>query len=204
MNGIRGVATILLGLALCLGIFECGGGQKEERTEQKGGTETEEPAIVQEEETQSTGKLLSAREAHALARKAAAEWSSDAVLAEINTFPRPPQPDGRGSGWKFEFDSAEQGEKLEVHIRRGKVFQTMTGKPTKNDPVAGEWLDSPEAVRRAAGALAGCTGQGYWMGLSMSGNRPVWRIKCSEGAKQQAWVKLDAVTGEEIERWTSQ
>jgi hypothetical protein len=40
------------------------------------------------------GDLLSAREAFSLAQKAAAEWSPDAVLVEINTFPRPPQPDG--------------------------------------------------------------------------------------------------------------
>jgi|GEM_PF-1946482 len=203
MNGIHGAVTILLGLTLCLGIFGCGGGQKEERTEQKGSTETEETGIVQEGEIQSTGELLSAREAYAPAQTAAAEWSPDAVLVEINTYPRPPQPDGRGSCWKFEFNSALQEEKYEVHIRRGKVFQTMTGKLARQEEITGQWMDSSEAMLQAADPLSACTGQGYWMGLSMSGDRPVWRIKCSEGAKQQAWVKLDAVTGEEIESWTA-
>jgi hypothetical protein len=153
---------------------------------------------------QPAGDLLSAGEAFALAHGAAEQWCRDAVLVEVNTFPRPPQPDGRGSGWKFEFDSANQGEKLEVHIRRGKVFQTMTGKRSEQDPIIGQWIDSPEVMRRAADRLAVCTGSGYWLGLSMSGDRPVWRIKCSDGGHQQAWVKMDAITGEEIESWAAQ
>jgi hypothetical protein len=201
--------AVSLCLGVLLGVMGCGGGQREERAEtdqgveEVGQTEQAEQGRQAEKAAQDrpTGDLLSAREAFSLARKAAEEWSPDAVLVEINTFPRPPQPDGRGSGWKFEFNSATQGEKYEVHIRRGKVFQTMTGKLSKMDTITGRWMDSPEAMRQAADRLSVCTGEGYWMGLSMSDERPVWRIKCSEGAKQQAWVKLDAVTGDEIDHW---
>jgi len=213
----------LLCLGVLLGAMACGGGQREEstkteeaaggigqaeqaqRTDQAGGTargsQAEQTGRVDQD--RPAGELLSAREAFTLAHETAEEWSPDAVLVEVNTFPRPPEPDGRGSGWKLEFNSAHRGERLEVHIRRGKVFQSLTGKLSQHEPIAGRWMDSPEAMRQTAGRLSVCTGQGYWMGLSMSGDRPVWRIKCSEGSKQQAWVKMDALTGEEIESWTA-
>ena len=214
----------LLCLGMLLGAMACGEGQKQEGTK----TEAAAGGVGQAEQAQRTGparetaqgsqaeqigkvdqdrpaeELLSAREAFTLAREAAGEWFPDAVLVEVNTFPRPPEPDGRGSCWKFEFNSAHQGEKLEVHIRKGKVFQTLTGKLSKMGAITGQWIDSPEAMRRAATQLSECSGKDYWLGLSMSGNRPVWRIKCSQGSRQQAWIKMDATTGEEIESWTAQ
>jgi len=201
---VRRSVAVLLCLGLVLGAMACGGGQKEESGGGTGQTEQESRDERSESAAQDrpAGDLLSASEAFSLARTAAKEWSPDAVLVEINTFPRPPQPDGRGSGWKFEFNSVGQAEKYEVHIRKGRVFQTMTGKLSKMEPIVGRWMDSPEAMRRAADRLAVCTGQGYWLGLSMSDERPVWRIKCSEGGRQQAWVKLDALTGKEIESWS--
>ncbi len=208
INRTNRILAALLCLGIFLGMMACGGGQKEEPAEKNESAgrvgqeeQIEQAALVDQD--RPADDLLSAQEAFSLAQEAAEKWSPDAVLVEINTFPRPPESDGRGTGWKFEFNSAKQGEKYEVHIRRGRVFQTMTGKLSKMDPISGRWIDSPEAMQRAAGSLAGCTGKGYWLGLSMAGDRPVWRINCSKDGKQQAWVKMDAVTGEEIDRWTA-
>ena len=186
MKRLASTALVLLLAVSFLSMAGCGGGEKEE-------------IAAQEDQAPDGGdELLTAREALAIADEVAGDWASDAALVELSTYPSPPKSSGRGSCWKFEFNSLTLEKELEVYVRRGKFFQKMEGKLIKRDVISDGWIDSPEAIRAAIKHCSQKPDETYWFGLSTAKGRPVWRVKCSENIDKPVWVRLDAVTGEEL------
>ena len=181
---MRGNKKNLKALAiLMLSVFIIGivliGGYTQESEEKLTSTETKTTTALSEKIE------LTAQEAFHIAHAAAAEWASDAVLVDLSNFRGTSLSDGRAVRWKIEFNSASMDKELEVHVSRGKIFQTMEEKFKKREAITGAWIDTPKALDISMVYFARKPIDNYWFGISSKEGIATWYIKCdySEGAQ---------------------
>ena len=141
---------------------------------------------------------LTATEAYHLAKNAAVDWASDAVLVDISNFRGTSLSNGRSVRWKIEFNSASMDKELEVHVSRGKIFQTMEEKFKKREAITGAWIDTPKALDISMVYFVRKPIDNYWFGISSKEGIATWYIKCDYSEGVPTWAHINALTGEVI------
>jgi len=150
------------------------------------------------EQSQKNGessKQLTAREAFAIAKDEAKDWSSDVVFVDLSNFRGTSAVNGQSARWDFVFNSKKMDKKLEVRINRSKVLQAVDGIYVEKDAITDGWIDSPEVMDIALEYCEDKPIDNYWLGMAVMRGVLTWSVNCEYEESGNSWIEVNALTG---------
>lgn len=146
--------------------------------------------------------LPTARQAVEIADGATGDFSNDAFLVKVSTYPsQNVHADGTAWDWKVTYWSPSDREQFDVFVRNGELYQTLTGTQSMDQPgIGGEWVDSPQAIEAMAEHCSTVPDGSFFLMLYGRDTGPEWGVTCGEDDGEYSG-RIDAVSGDLISAW---